>query len=77
MNTIRTMETLLQQIEYVADYISIQDCVPDPRDFAIMYIKVCGLLDCTEEVSKRISYNREVNRYLTEFHSTNFQHIKS
>ena len=76
MNNIRAMESLLQQIEYVADYISIQDCVPDPRDFAIMYVKICGLLDCTEEVSKRISYNREVHNYLTAFHHEKFQHIK-
>jgi hypothetical protein len=76
MNTIRAMESLLSQIEFVADYISAQDLVDDPRDFAIMYVKLFGLMDCTEEISKRISYNREVHNYLTEFHSTKFQHIK-
>lgn len=76
MNNIRAMQSLLSQIEFVADYISAQDIVDDPRDFAIMYVKLFGLMDCTEEISKRISYNREVNRYLTEFHDANFQHIK-
>jgi len=76
MSPIRAMESLLSQIEFVADYISAQDIVDDPRDFAILYIKLFGLMDCTEEISKRISYNREVHNYLTEFHRLNFQHIK-
>lgn len=76
MSPIRAMESLLSQIEFVADYVSAQDVVDDPRDFAILYVKLFGLMDCTEEISKRISYNREVHNHLTEFHHRTFQHIK-
>lgn len=67
MSPIRAMESLLSQIEFVADYVSAQDLVDDPRDFAILYVKLFGLMDCTEEISKRIAFNKKVHSHLTEF----------